>query len=448
MAKASDSWHLCDDCLDPLAKDLGTIAADYHRPADHAKHRDLSNEARAIHASARYVPENLTDEQRQRLEAISQQLAKLRLPLEALDLDILFRKYQVERGIEWLKVNVGVDYANEFKQKLYTPWKRLAKLNFTASQILNGDVGKKQTIGIHYAPQFLIDLHYEELKKLFPNHESYPEPEEMPPDFQRVHFEVYEEDTIVFNELLEAVQYLRLSSSTLRRKFDESMRPIEITSFTTKGHPLESPQPIRVTAFKASQSEAAPLDPNRPVRWLETPFAPMTRESAKVKNVTPGMFPTIELPSIVIGADDLARLEAFAPGMDKHQPDWEVIRGMLKIRGAVVDEKTTVKEFLGMLRRNVDTPIGSSDNSAENQSLKSKQMPTGFLGIAELKKVLGIPEENHAKFDVQVSRKRNAWPSSVWQTVENPGVRGSTFQYRVDSIEIQELAANYLPKPE
>ncbi len=416
MAKASDSWHLCDDCLDPLAKDLGTIAADYHRPADHAKHRKLSNEAQAIRESVRQQLEKLTDHQRQRLEAISQQLAKLRLPLEALDLDILFRKYQVERGIEWLKVNVGVDYANEFKQKLYSPWERLAKLNFTASQILNGDVGKKQTIEIHYAPQFLIDLHYEELKKLFPNHESYPEPEEMPPDFQRVHFEVYEEDTIVFNELLEAVQYLRLASSTLRRKFDESMRPIEITSFTTKADPRESLQPIRVTTYKASQSEPAPLDPNRPVRWLETPFAPMTRESEKVKNVTPSMFPTIELPSMVIGADDLARLEVFAPGMDKHQPEWEVIRGMLKIRGAVVDEKTTVKQFLGMLREITKPP--------EAATTKGRQA----------RKKRGPKKTEREEYDEQVI-------ADAWKKAKEAGMYQPDFarDKGLTSVELQRL---------
>jgi hypothetical protein len=222
MAQSGKPWHICDDCLDPLAHDLLSIAHRFHRSFDVAKVDRLDAEYRQIQEDSAFSDDRLTDAQRKRRDELLEQMRAQTEPPRAFDVDSLYRQYRIDLASDWLKFNVSVEYAEDFQRTLLDTKKRFSALEFKACQIINGDESKESTIVIRYAIQRLIDRHYELLRETFPNHESHPDREELPDDLRTFEVEILDEYTETEQQIREAGNYLRRVSALVRAKMKKA----------------------------------------------------------------------------------------------------------------------------------------------------------------------------------------------------------------------------------
>lgn len=222
MAQSGKPWHICDDCLEPLADDLFSISRRLWKHFDIAKRDRLESEYREIDEQADYSHDRLTEAQRKRLDELSRQMQSQTEPPLAWDVDFVYRKYRIELATDWLKFNVSVEYADDFKRTLLDAKQRFSALEFKACQIINGDEGKESTIVIRYAIRRLIDRHYELLREQFPNHEYQPDREELPDDLRAFEVEILDEYTETENQLREAGNCLRRVSALVRAKMKKA----------------------------------------------------------------------------------------------------------------------------------------------------------------------------------------------------------------------------------
>ena len=222
MAQSGKPWHICDDCLDPLAHDLLSIAHRFYRYFDVAKADRLAAEYRQIQEDSAYSDDRLTDAQRKRRDELLEQMRAQTDPPRAFDVDSLYRQYHIDLAIDWLKFNVSVEYAEDFQRTLNDAKKRFSALEFKACQIINGDEGKESTIVVRYPIQRLTDRHYEVLRETFPDHESHPDREELPDDLRAFEVEILDEYTETEKQIREAGNYLRRVSALVRSKMKKS----------------------------------------------------------------------------------------------------------------------------------------------------------------------------------------------------------------------------------
>ena len=74
MAERGKPWHVCDDCLEPLAGELFALARRFRIPFDVAKHDRLEAEYESIIKANGYSTKGLSEDQQKRLDELSQQL--------------------------------------------------------------------------------------------------------------------------------------------------------------------------------------------------------------------------------------------------------------------------------------------------------------------------------------------------------------------------------------
>ena len=192
MGQSGKSWDLCDDCLDPLAHDLLSIADRFHRFFDVAEADRPGGKCRQTE------------------------------PPRAFDVEALYRQYGLDLAIAWLKFNKSVEYADDFQRTLLDAKERFSALEFKACQIINGDEGKEPTIMVRYPIQRLENLHLEKLREAFPDHESYPDREELPDDLRAFEAEILDEYEAAGRQIREAGSYLRRVSALVQSKMKKA----------------------------------------------------------------------------------------------------------------------------------------------------------------------------------------------------------------------------------
>jgi hypothetical protein len=228
MAERGEPWHVCDDCLEPLARELFALANQFNVHFDVAKRDEVDSEHASIIEAAGYDTKRLTKAQQKRLNELSQEIKGQTEPPRPFDVESLYRQYNIDLATDWLKFNISVDYADDFKRTLADALKRFTTLDFKACQIINGDVGKESTIQVRYAIRRLIDRHYELLREQFPNHEAHPERDELPDDLRAVEVEILDEYTFVEQEIRKTAEYLGRTSILVRSKLAKAKTPTTI----------------------------------------------------------------------------------------------------------------------------------------------------------------------------------------------------------------------------
>jgi len=228
MAQHDKPWHVCDDCIDPLADDLLALSKRFRKPFDVAKRDQLNREYREIIESVGYDDEKLTGNQRTRRDELSQQMGAQKEPPSTQDTYSIYSRYNIDLATDWLKFNVSVDYANDFKSKLDGAKKRFSDLDGKACRIINGDVGKESTVWISYAIQRVIERQYASVRAAFPDRDYYPDPEEMPPDLRAIQTEIVDEYLHVENEFRETAIYLRHVSALVRARLAKDKQPASV----------------------------------------------------------------------------------------------------------------------------------------------------------------------------------------------------------------------------
>ena len=222
MAKSGKPWHICDDCLDPLARKLVSIAQRLGHSFDVAKAIRLDTEYRQIQKDSNYCDTRLTDAQRKRQDELNEQMRAQIKPPRARDIEYLYQDYRIKTAIEWLKVYVSVEYADSFEHTLFDATKRFFDLEFKACQTINHDEGKESTIEVRYPIQRLIDRHYRLLRDLFPEHEHHPDRDELPEYLRVFEVEIMEEYDKTKKQIREVAKYLQRVSVLVRPKMKKA----------------------------------------------------------------------------------------------------------------------------------------------------------------------------------------------------------------------------------
>ncbi len=251
MAEGGKPRSLCDDGLDPLASGLLSIAQRFGKPFDVAKLDRMDGEYRSILEQAGHDEDRLTEAQRKRLSELSEQMESQAEPPRALDVDSLYTKYRIEQIIDWLKINISVEYADDFKRTLLGVKERFSALEFKASQIINGDLGKETTVYVRYAIQHLIERHINQLREQFPNHDYHPERDEMTEALRTFEIEILDEYTEIGNQLRDVGNHLRRVSALIRVKMKQPV--VRAALRTKKSKSRSGPK----ATYEKIQSEAS-----------------------------------------------------------------------------------------------------------------------------------------------------------------------------------------------
>jgi len=167
------AWNVCKDGIDPLADDLKSLAIRWNY---------------------------------------------LKNPASVSDVDDLYSKHRLAAIVDWLRFHQSVEYAEHFKTTLLGVRARFAALNFKACQIFNGDEGREETTWVRHAIHQVMDRHYAELRRRFPNHENHPERDELPDDLLAFEVEVLDEYTLIEQQFHAIVGYLRRASAMIADK--------------------------------------------------------------------------------------------------------------------------------------------------------------------------------------------------------------------------------------
>lgn len=211
-------WNICEDCLEPLAKKLWSVAHGLRKYFNVEKYDRAELEYSVIYAKCGYSKSGLSEADQARLDELSKKLQSQKQSSTAQDLERSYREYGAERAVEWLKINVSADYGGEFQTRLENLQNRFSALQFKACQIINGELGKKNTLRVRFAIQRLINRHYELLRELFPDNEDHPEREDLPADLCKFEVEILDEYEAIECEMREVSRYLGRVASLVRSK--------------------------------------------------------------------------------------------------------------------------------------------------------------------------------------------------------------------------------------
>ena len=213
---AESHWHICGDCLDPLSDELFSIVGRLGIYVDFAAYDQLLDEWRQLSEKVGWTTKKLRPDDRKRLDEVSRRLAEIHLPADDLDLELLYRRLQIDRAVSWLKFHVSVDYGTEFERILLWPKSRFDTLAFKASQIIHGDEGRESTTKVRYAIDRVIDGYYKVLHERFPGHQHQPTGEELPDDLRAFEVEILDEYAGIQNDLREAAEHVARVSAYVR----------------------------------------------------------------------------------------------------------------------------------------------------------------------------------------------------------------------------------------
>ena len=222
MAQSENPWHICDDCLDPLAHELLQIARRMPIFFDVAKRDRLDTEYHQILEASGYSRKRMTDAQRKRQDELTEEMRAQTDPPTYNEVDRLYPKYRIKLAIDWLKFNVSVEYADDFKRTVLGAKRRFSALEIKACQILNGDEGEESTILVRYAIQRLLERHRELLREMFPDHEHHPDRDELPDALRAFEVEILDEYAETEHEIRETALYLRRVSALVRSKMKKA----------------------------------------------------------------------------------------------------------------------------------------------------------------------------------------------------------------------------------
>jgi hypothetical protein len=74
---------------------------------------------------------------------------------------------------------------------------------------------------------------------------------------------------------------------------------------------------------------------------------------------------------------------------------------------------------------------------------KDQKTPAGFMGVAELAKVFGVPPENMDGFNKRMERERRSLGDGAFEEVQNPRPNAPRFLYNAGHPRVREIAAEY-----
>ena len=211
-------WSICQDSLEPLANKLRLLASRFGNVYDFDALDQLDNEYQTIRKASPHSDHLLTDAQRARLAELSKLMSAWEKPPCPRDVEMLYEEHHIDRAGECLKAIVSVDFAADFTLKLLSARKRFFSLDFSASQILNGDIDKTSTMGIHYAIPKLINQYYEQLHAAFPGREEQPTGDELPDHLRKMEVEILDEYSCVASEFRDVSKYLEAVAAIVRGK--------------------------------------------------------------------------------------------------------------------------------------------------------------------------------------------------------------------------------------
>ena len=211
-------WSVCQDSLEPLAEKLRLLAGRFGVFCDFDALDQWNNEYRTIQKASLHSDHLLTDAQRARLAELSKLMSAWKEPPCPRDVEMLYEEHHIDRAGECLKAIVSVDFAADFTLKLLSARKRFFSLDFKASQILNGDIDKTSTMGIHYAIPKLINQYYGQLHAAFPGCEEQPTGDELPDHLRKMEVEILDEYSGVACEFRDVSKYLEAVAAIVRGK--------------------------------------------------------------------------------------------------------------------------------------------------------------------------------------------------------------------------------------
>lgn len=190
-------WHICDECLDPLADELLSLARRFFVRCD--------------------------------FEKLDRGEWQGRMPPTPLDVESLYGKYNVREAINYLKVFVSVGFAHDFKVTLDAAQQRFVDLHHKACLICNGNDPRETTATtthVRYAVQRLMARHEELLHETYTDRDYRPDREELPEDLRLVETEFVDEYTGVEQQFLDVGKYLKDTSALIRSKMTAKGPPV------------------------------------------------------------------------------------------------------------------------------------------------------------------------------------------------------------------------------
>lgn len=210
-------WHVCRDCLDPIADGLQEIGANLHRSYNFSVADALRCEERELHESAPgYDVKRLKPSQQKRMAEIEAELAKRPEPVQPDDIRRLYENHHLDFAVTYLKITISVEFARDLENSLQAPYQKFAALDHRARDILTGG----GNTWFRHATRRLIDKHHELSREQFPDLENQPENEELPADLRAVQEEIVEPFSGLGWEILRAAKYVRHSSVVLKAKLE------------------------------------------------------------------------------------------------------------------------------------------------------------------------------------------------------------------------------------
>ena len=109
-------------------------------------------------------------------------------------------------------------------------------------------------------------------------------------------------------------------------------------------------------------------------------------------------------------------------------------------------DRPKLPEDVWAIDKSSSAPADKPDEGKEERG--ETQPAIGFLGGEDLANALSINPSRRAAFFKQLERKRISLGDDCWDEVREPRPNSARFIYRVDSVELRDLAAAYkTPKP-
>lgn len=138
-------WHICDDCIDPVADGLQKIVQRWNVFFNFERWDELQAEYELI-AKIEMFGGELDDAQRERLDETARAVRSMKHPPQPRDIEDLYRDFGIldkvganKPAVNWLRFNVSKELAEDFALRLFGPLRLFHQLYFRACQILDGD---------------------------------------------------------------------------------------------------------------------------------------------------------------------------------------------------------------------------------------------------------------------------------------------------------------------
>jgi hypothetical protein len=256
MGPTGKPWDICVDCLDPLSKELVALSRRFNAHFD--------------------VP-NLCQDSSSKPPCIR-------------EIDSLYKRVDTELAIEFLRLNVSVEYGDSTEHRLLAPRSRFAALEHKARlalnepdkffEIIRGEWTQESTAGLSFPTVRLIDRHRDLLEEEFREYCYDQNRDELPEEVLLVEVEIVDEYDSVRHDFLELAEYLRRVSALIRSK-----RPVdEADEFPPQALGLQlNVNPDQEAEGMPARSDVAHSTDFRSGRWFGKQFTFTTTQAACVQ---------------------------------------------------------------------------------------------------------------------------------------------------------------------